>query len=527
MGSLDLTPAQLDFFALKDHKQSKEKDKAADKSRKDTSSLMSTSKKSKKHRDDSSESSKKKKHRKGSSSSDDDDKHSKKHRNKDKARESETRKKNDACVSVSVAAPTKRATWESYNDTDGKTEVPHLYSDSRINRKMESAKLKHRTSLTLSDWQRYKFYDTFDSLRASYTTTVATVSRMRPSYVRAPGRQPICQWLDHIRTQDFSVEKFASDYEKMYYPVVIEGCADHWPGRRKWTLPALAAGPYRDTKFKIGEDDDGNSIKVKLKYFMQYLVDNKDDSPLYLFDGAFDERSGSKSMLADYDLPCYFRADLFRYVGEKRRPPYRWFAIGPERSGSSVHIDPLGTSAWNTLIVGKKLWVLFHPDAAKPLVKGEHLRRKGEDNEAITYFARVLPRIIAEEEKKAEGPSLGMRMFIQEPGQTVFVPGGWWHGVLNLEHSVAVTQNFASDHNFAVVWRKTRKSRKHMGRRWLNELERNEPNLFKQALEMDKADNFEWVFSDKKKKDKKSSKKKDKNKDRSPEKRQPCDCSDS
>jgi hypothetical protein len=41
---------------------------------------------------------------------------------------------------------------------------------------------------------------------------------------------------------------------------------------------------------QVGSDDDGYSVRMKLKHFLRYLSDPThapaDDSPLYIFDGA-------------------------------------------------------------------------------------------------------------------------------------------------------------------------------------------------------------------------------------------------
>lgn len=40
---------------------------------------------------------------------------------------------------------------------------------------------------------------------------------------------------------------------------------------------------------------------------------------------------------------------------------------------------------------------------------------------------------------------------ITRPGDLIFVPSGWWHMVINLEPTVAVTQNYVSPRNLLTV----------------------------------------------------------------------------
>jgi len=178
-----------------------------------------------------------------------------------------------------------------------------------------------------------------------------------------------------IDARTTSVGEFVRDHERTGQsgvPTVIQnvpevdgwrcapassGTDDEFSPPSRWSLAALAEDPdLRNVRFKCGEDDYGKSVRIPLRDFIKYIGRNRDDSPLYIFDSTFeDDAESGSALLRDYASPSFFPEDLFCLVGPKRRPPHLWFLIGPKRSGSTVHIDPLGTSAWNTLIIGVKV----------------------------------------------------------------------------------------------------------------------------------------------------------------------------
>ncbi|KAF5834671.1 hypothetical protein DUNSADRAFT_8553 [Dunaliella salina] len=173
----------------------------------------------------------------------------------------------------------------------------------------------------------------------------------------------------------------------------------------------------------------------------------------YLFDKDFVAKA--PQLAEDFSVPSVFNEDLFGVLGDSR-PDYRWLIVGPARSGSSFHVDPNCTSAWNAVVKGSKKWIMFPPGAIPP---GVHPSPDGADVATpVSVMEWFLNFYAAAREAKV--PPLEC---VVGKGEVIFVPRGWWHACLNLETmTIAVTQNYVSSANVVDVLRFIRPGRRDL-----------------------------------------------------------------
>lgn len=248
-------------------------------------------------------------------------------------------------------------------------------------------------------------------------------------------------WLCHddiprVCGSSLQLEEFRQRFESLRRPVVLTNIVTAWPAFRDWDPDVLAAA-VPEVTFNAG------GFPFTLLDYFHYCnaVHAADDQALYIFDAEFARKA--PQLDAAYTVPRFFPEDLFDVLGGQR-PDFRWFIAGPPRSGSSFHKDPNATSAWNAAVRGRKKWIFFPPDATPPGITPT------ADGANVTAPLSVMEWFVNFYDRDMITRSAALETVVQ-PGELIFVPRGWWHCVLNLDLSIAITQNFVSSVNVKAV----------------------------------------------------------------------------
>ncbi|KAJ3350717.1 hypothetical protein HDU83_009445 [Entophlyctis luteolus] len=242
------------------------------------------------------------------------------------------------------------------------------------------------------------------------------------------------------RRSKLSVSDFIAEYDAPGIPVILTDVVPQWPAFTKWSMQYLADS-FPDVVFRA------ESIDVPFSTYASYSArccldgGSFEEAPIYLFDKFFASRT---DLTQDYSVPEYFSQDYFKLLGAENRPDYRWIIIGPPRSGSTFHIDPNSTSAWNAVIKGSKKWILFPPDCIPPGVF------PSADGSEVTTPISLAEWFLNHYDEMKSWPVQPIECICRE-GELLYVPRGWWHCVMNIEETIAITQNFVNDCNLENV----------------------------------------------------------------------------
>lgn len=234
------------------------------------------------------------------------------------------------------------------------------------------------------------------------------------------------------RLEDLTPEVFQASW--VTRPFILTDPVKQWPIYQTWSTERLL-GKYANTPFRA------ESVDWPLKTYLEYMNNNHDESPLYLFDRAFVNKmelkvTTSPSEDAAYWPPICFGSDVFSVFGAQR-PDHRWLIVGPARSGSTFHKDPNATSAWNAIVKGSKYWIMF---PSGPRIRPPPGVYVNEDQSEVTSPLSIAEWLLGFHAEARNTP--GCLEGICHEGEVLYVPSGWYHLVLNLEPSIAVTQNF-------------------------------------------------------------------------------------
>ena len=151
--------------------------------------------------------------------------------------------------------------------------------------------------------------------------------------------------------------------------------------------------------------------------------------PHYLKDWHFAQASNPSSV---YRVPDFFTDDWLNRFWKIRNDvddDYIFSYFGPAGSFTPFHADVFRSYSWSVNVCGRKKWLILYP--------GEELK---------------LNRNYLNIEQQCIEKGLNYKIVIQNSGEGIFVPSGWWHQVLNIADTISINHNWANFHCVPRIW---------------------------------------------------------------------------
>jgi hypothetical protein len=251
--------------------------------------------------------------------------------------------------------------------------------------------------------------------------------------------------IDRHRWADLGKKRYVREYVLPLKPVIITDGIDHWAARKKWTLDFFKQ-KYGGMPLTI----DGRQLTIAT------LIDEVNASTLqrpapYLRNHPVkdlpEELQADVQPMPECASPNWFENRLlkawkdFTYV--------ELYIGGTGARFPVLHYDGLHTHAFLMQLEGVKEYVAFPPSQGHLMYAGQGERENKSDVDNIEApDPRRFPAF-------SQASGFRFKLF---PGETLFVPSGWWHTARILSPSITVSINGANAANWKNFSRDLHKS---------------------------------------------------------------------
>jgi len=203
-------------------------------------------------------------------------------------------------------------------------------------------------------------------------------------------------------------------------PFILKGGVpkDHkaWATFKKEAFVAQNSGlEVTVSKIPYGDQFGIFSKRTSLNKYVRMAIDSKKGPkvPVYVFAELFESHGPAPFGKEGLLFPSWLSKNA-------TQTSYQFY-LGPPGSGAPVHFHD---NAINFLMYGRKRWFMFRP---------------GDTN-----YMRTAPLswFHAEDGYKRAKEEGTLVECVQQPGEAIFVPQAWGHGVLNIETSIGAAMEF-------------------------------------------------------------------------------------
>lgn len=243
------------------------------------------------------------------------------------------------------------------------------------------------------------------------------------------------------RRVELAYRVFAAGYLTPLRPVVIAGAIEKWAALGKWT-PRFFRDTYPDKPLPV----EGKIYR--LAEFIDIVEQSTDEQPApYLFalliDEHFPELLPDIAPWPSYMTPNWLArpclpGNVGRTLYNDRRPA---LFIGGRGGFCKLHFD-VQYHSFSFQLFGEKTFYLYSPDQAPLMYASPEHRYLSQVSVERPDFDKF-PRF-------AEARPMTCKL---RAGETLFIPGGWWHTTRMLSPSVSVSVNTANGANWPAIVR--------------------------------------------------------------------------